>query len=209
MTRKLGKGAVALMAALAITVPVGLIPAPAAALVFNDIRVEGNSQIETGTVLSYLNLPRGQDVSPGEVNDALQRLQNSGLFETVELIPQGGQLVVRVSEYPTVNQISFEGNRRLNDARLSEIVRSQSRRVYQPSQALQDAQAIAQTYAAEGRLAARVDPRIIRRSGNRVDLVFEIREGAVTEIERIGFTGNRAFSDRRLRNVLQTKQAGL
>jgi len=209
MTRKLGKGAVALMTALAISAPLGLMPAPAAALVFNDIRVEGNAQIETATILSTLNLPRGQDVSPGEVNDALQRLQNSGLFETVELVPQGGQLVVRVSEYPTINQISFEGNRRLNNARLSEIVRSQSRRVYQPSQAIQDAQTIAQVYAAEGRLAARVDPRIIRRSGNRVDLVFEIREGAVTEIERISFTGNRAFSDRRLRNVLETKQAGL
>ncbi|CAM3208495.1 outer membrane protein assembly factor BamA [Paracoccus nototheniae] len=209
MERKLGKGAVALMTALAITVPVGLIPGPALAVVFGDIRVEGNQQIESGAVLSTLDLPTGQDVSPGQINDALQRLQNSGLFETVELVPQGGQLVVRVSEYPIVNQISFEGNRRLNDERLAEIVRSQPRRVYQPSQAIQDAQAIAQTYAAEGRLAARVDPRIIRRSNNRIDLVFEIQEGNVTEIERIGFVGNRAFSDRRLRNVLETKQAGL
>lgn len=209
MTRKLGTRAVALMTTLAITLPAGLIPGPAAAVVFRDIQVQGNTQIETGAILSTLALPRGQDVSPGQINDALQRLQGSGLFETVELVPQGGTLVVRVSEYPIVNQISFEGNRRLNDDRLSEIVRSQSRRVYQPAQAIQDAQTIAQIYAAEGRLAARVDPRIIRRSNNRVDLVFEIREGNVTEIERLSFTGNRAFSDRRLRNVLQTKQAGL
>ncbi|MFN4059172.1 MAG: outer membrane protein assembly factor BamA [Paracoccus hibiscisoli] len=209
MERKLGKGALALVTSLAIAVPAGVIPQPAAAVVFSSIQVQGNQQIETGAVLSTLALPQGQDVSPGQINDALQRLQNSGLFETVELVPQGGTLIVRVAEYPIVNQITFEGNRRLNDARLSEIVRSQSRRVYQPAQAIQDAQAIAQTYAAEGRLAARVDPRIIRRSGNRVDLVFEIREGNVTEIERISFVGNRAFSDRRLRNVLETKQAGL
>ena len=209
MERKLGKGALALVTSLAIAVPAGMIPQPAAAVVFSSIQVQGNQQIETGAVLSTLALPQGQDVSPGQINDALQRLQNSGLFETVELVPQGGTLIVRVAEYPIVNQITFEGNRRLNDARLSEIVRSQSRRVYQPAQAIQDAQAIAQTYAAEGRLAARVDPRIIRRSGNRVDLVFEIREGNVTEIERISFVGNRAFSDRRLRNVLETKQAGL
>ncbi|WP_108501272.1 outer membrane protein assembly factor BamA [Paracoccus indicus] len=209
MTRKLGKGAVALMTALAITVPAGLMPAPAMALVFNDITIQGNNQVETATILSFLNLPQGRDVSPGQVNDALQRLQGSGLFETVELTPQGNRLVVTVSEYPTINRISFEGNRKLKDDRLAEIVGSQSRRVYQPSQAIQDAQTIAQIYATEGRLAARVDPRIIRRSGNRVDLVFEIKEGDVTEIERISFTGNRAFSDRRLRNVLQTKQAGI
>ncbi|MCF3974129.1 outer membrane protein assembly factor BamA [Paracoccus salsus] len=209
MTRKLGKSAVALMAALTISVPAGLMPVPAAAYVFNDVRIEGAQRIEPATILSYANVARGQDISPGELNDALQRLQGSGLFETVEVIPQGGLLVIRVSEYPTINQISFEGNRRIKDAELATIAQSQARRVYQPSQAISDAQNIAQAYAAQGRLAARVDPRIIRRSDNRVDLVFEIREGDVTEIERISFTGNRAFSDRRLRQVLETKQAGI
>ncbi|SNR56539.1 outer membrane protein assembly factor BamA [Paracoccus sediminis] len=209
MTRKLGKGAVALVTALAIAAPAVLIPGAGAAAVFNDVRIEGAQRVEPATVLSYANIARGQDVSAGELNDALQRLQNSGLFETVEILPQGGVLVIRVSEYPTINQISFEGNRRIKDDQLAQVVQSQSRRVYQPSQALQDANNIAQAYAAQGRLAARVDPRIIRRSDNRVDLVFEVREGNVTEIERIGFTGNRAFSDRRLRNVLDTKQAGI
>src|SRR5690606_32281617 len=58
------------------------------------------------------------------------------------------------------------------------------------------------------RLAATVTPKVIRRDGNRVDLVFEITEGKVVEIERLSFVGNRAFSDRRLRQVLETKQAG-
>ncbi|RNF33763.1 outer membrane protein assembly factor BamA [Paracoccus methylarcula] len=210
MTRKLSKGAVALVTALTISVPAGLlVPQPAAAYVFNDVRIEGTQRVDPATVLSYANIARGQDVSAGELNDALQRLQNSGLFETVEVDPQGGVLVIRVSEYPTINQISFEGNRRIKDDQLAQVVQSQSRRVYEPSQALTDASNIAQAYATEGRLAARVDPKIIRRSDNRVDLVFEIREGDLTEIERISFSGNRAYSDRRLRQVLQTKQAGI
>ncbi|MFZ1662507.1 MAG: outer membrane protein assembly factor BamA, partial [Paracoccaceae bacterium] len=64
-------------------------------------------------------------------------------------------------------------------------------------------------YTFAGRLAARVEPKVINRGDNRVDLVFEIREGKVTEVERLSFTGNRAFSDRRLRQVLETKQAGI
>jgi outer membrane protein insertion porin family len=59
-----------------------------------------------------------------------------------------------------------------------------------------------------GRLAATVGAKIIRQSDNRVDLVFEIFEGGLVEIERIGFVGNRVYSDRKLRGVLQTKQAG-
>ena len=38
--------------------------------------------------------------------------------------------------------------------------------------------------------------------------MFEIAEGKVVEVERLSFVGNRAFSDRRLRQVLETKQAG-
>ncbi|MEM9968113.1 MAG: outer membrane protein assembly factor BamA, partial [Pseudomonadota bacterium] len=66
-----------------------------------------------------------------------------------------------------------------------------------------------QADATEGRIAARVTPRIIRRNQNRVDLIFEIFEGDNVEVERLSFVGNRQFSDRRLRRVLGTKQAGL
>ncbi|WP_134680030.1 outer membrane protein assembly factor BamA [Paracoccus ravus] len=206
--RKFGRGALALISALAVAGPAAMLPVPAAAYVFSNVRIEGNQRIEPATIISYLDIPRGQNVSGGDLNAAMQRLQNSGLFETVTLDPSGGTLVVRVAEYPTINAIAFEGNKRLKDENLTEIVKSQSRRVFSPAQAEADAAEISRVYASEGRLAARVDPKIIRRSGNRVDLVFEIREGEVTEIERIGFVGNRAFSDQRLRNVLQTKQAG-
>lgn len=200
------RGTRALVSGLALTVMLGM---PAAAAVYSEVRLEGAQGVDAETALSIANIRRGSDLSLGDLNDAQQRLQQSGLFETVEIVPQGRTLVIRVSEYPTINVISFEGNRRLKDERLAEIVQSRSRRVFSPAQAEQDAQTIAAAYASEGRYAARVDPRVIRRPGNSVDLVFEIREGDVTEIERIGFTGNRAFSDRRLRNVLATKQAGI
>ncbi|MFV0409065.1 MAG: outer membrane protein assembly factor BamA [Paracoccus sp. (in: a-proteobacteria)] len=199
----------ALIAGLAGAVPVMTVPAPAHAYVFTQVRIEGNQRIEPETILSFANIMRGVDVSAGDVNDALQRIQNSGLFETVSVTPQGNTLVIKVKEWPTINQISFEGNARIKDEELATIAQSQSRRVYSPSLAEQDAAHISQAYSQQGRLAARVSPKIIPRADNRVDLVFEIREGDVTEIERVGFTGNKAYSDRRLRNVLGTKQAGI
>lgn len=183
--------------------------ASAQSFTFSNVEIEGNERVDAATILSFAGIARGQRISAGQLNDAFQRIQGSGLFETVDLVPRGNTLLIRVREYPTINIINFEGNRRLRDEQLAAIVRSQSRRVYSPSQAEADAAAIAEAYREGGRLAATVEPRIIRRSGNRVDLVFEIREGRVSEIERVAFVGNRAFSDRRLRQVLDTKQAGL
>jgi outer membrane protein insertion porin family len=183
--------------------------AHAQAFTFSNVVIEGNERVEAATVLSFAGIARGASVSAGQLNDATQRLVDSGLFESAELIPQGSTLLIRVREFPTINVINFEGNRRLDDERLQGLISSQSRRVYSPAQAEADAAAITSAYEAAGRYAARVEPRIIRRDGNRVDLVFEVREGGVVEIERIGFVGNRDYSDRRLRQVLGTKQAGL
>lgn len=176
---------------------------------FNAISVEGNQRIEAGTIASYLGVARGEPVSAAELNDGYQRILASGLFETVEIEPQGNTLVVRVVEFPTVNLITFEGNSRLDDETLAAIVQSQSRRVFSPSTAEADANRIIEAYSQQGRIAARVQPKVIRRSDNRVDLVFEVFEGGVSEIERIGFAGNQVFSDRRLRRVLESKQAGI
>ncbi|WP_411975003.1 outer membrane protein assembly factor BamA [Sulfitobacter faviae] len=176
---------------------------------FNTVVIDGNERIGDSAILRRAGIGRGQAVTGGQLNDAYQNLQNSGLFESVSLEPQGGTLVITVVELPTLNRVSFEGNRRIKDEMLAELIGSTERRVFNPSQAEQDAAAIAEAYSNEGRLSARVQPRIIRRDQNRVDLVFEIFEGDNVEIERLSFVGNRVYSDRRLRRVLGTKQAGL
>ncbi len=176
---------------------------------FNSVVVEGNARIGDAAIANQLGIARGQTISAGQLNDGVQRLQNSGLFETVRVEPQGSTLRVTVVELPTINRINFEGNRRIKDDALIALVESQERRVFNPAQAERDASAIAEAYSNDGRIAARVTPRVIKRNQNRVDLVFEIFEGDVVEIERLSFVGNRVYSDRRLRRVLDTKQAGL
>ena len=173
------------------------------------VTIEGNNRIEDSAIIGYAGIAPGQTLTGGDLNAAFQNILASGLFESVDLEPRGNNLLISVVEYPTINVINFEGNRRLKDDALSQAIQSQSRRVFNPSVAESDAVAIAEAYAQQGRIAARVTPRIIRRSDNRVDLVFEIFEGALAEIERLGFVGNRQFSDRRLRRVLATKQAGI
>lgn len=176
---------------------------------FSSIQVEGNQRIGDAAIVTFGGLSTGQALSAGQLNDAAQAIRETGLFESVDLVPQGGRLVIRVAEYPTINRINFEGNRRVSDAQLAAVIGSEERRVYSPSQAEADVRAITQAYANEGRINAVVTPAIIRRTDNRVDLVFEINEGGVTEIERISFVGNRAFGEYRLRGILESKQAGV
>lgn len=176
---------------------------------FNSFDVQGNIRTNDASVLQVAGIEPGSTVSAGQVNDALQRLQNSGLFEEVEVSPRGNTLVISVVEYPTINRIAVEGNRRLDDDELLAILESTPRRVFSPITAERDAAAITEAYRVTGRLTATATPQIIRRDDNRVDLVFEVSEGSVVETQRIAFVGNRDYSDRRLRQILESTQAGL
>ena len=195
------------VAGLALALVAGM--ASAQSYSFSDVQIEGNLRIESGTILTYAGITRGEALTAGQLNDAAQRIRDTGLFESVDVVPQGGTLIITVTEYPTINRISFEGNGRLSDEDLAAVIRSETRRVYSPTQAEADTAAIAAAYADSGRINAVVTPSIIRRDDNRVDLVFQVAEGGVSEVGRISFIGNRAFGERRLRGVLETKQAGL
>lgn len=175
---------------------------------FSRVTVEGNQQIDAASIQGFARIARNRAISADELSQAYQRVAATGLFRELDFVPRGNTLVIRVRENPILNIVNFEGNRRIDNEALARIAQSRSGGIYSPAQAEADAIAIAEAYAQEGRLAARVTPRLIERAGGRVDLAFEIVEGAVAEVERISFVGNRSFSDRRLRSVVETAQTG-
>jgi outer membrane protein insertion porin family len=181
----------------------------AQSFVFNAVQIEGNQRVADKTILTFAGISRGEELSADQLNNAAQKIRDSGLFETVDVQASGNTLAISVVEFPTVNQISIEGNRRLSDAEFLPLMQSQPRKIYSPATVEQDVATITALYAKNGRINASVTPRIIRLSENRVNLVFEVSESGVTEVQRISFVGNRSYSDRRLRGILETKQAGL
>lgn len=176
---------------------------------FTNITVEGNQRFEDATVLSQAGITPGDALTAADVNAASRRIRDTGLYEEVDVTTQGRNLVIRVKEFPTINRVVFEGNKRLDDEDLGSFVESAPRQIFSPTRAEQDAAILVEAYEQNGRVSARITPRIIRRNDNRIDLVFEIFEGRPIEVRRISFVGNKAFSDRRLRRTLESKQAGL
>ena len=186
--------------------------APQAAPVFgspgtiSQIVVEGNQRIERATVLSYMTVGTGQPANAEDINESVRALFATGLFRDVRIEPRGSALVVMVDENPVINQISIEGNDRIDDDPLRALLTSRERRVFTRAKAEADADVLLEQYRRTGRYAATVEPVIIELPQNRVDLVFEIDEGPLTGIESLRFVGNTKFSDRRLRRVVSTDE---
>ena len=199
-------GTLAVAADRARAQPAGLTP-EAAQGVIEDIRVEGNQRIEAATIRSYMVVAIGEPFDPATLDQSLKNLFATGLFDDVALRREGSVLVVNVVENPIINRIAFEGNRRLDDETLSNEVQLRPRVVYTRSRVQNAVGRILELYRRNGRFAATVEPKVIELEQNRVDLVFEINEGPLTDVARIVFIGNEAFDDGELRGVIQTKEA--
>ncbi|MGY8986081.1 MAG: outer membrane protein assembly factor BamA [Sphingomonadales bacterium] len=171
------------------------------------ISVIGNERIEVNTVASYLTLRVGMPFSPIEIDRSLKSLFSTGLFADITMERNENSLVVRIVENPIVNRVAFEGNNRLDREELNEEVQLRPRMIYTRAKVRSDVQRVIELYRRSGRFAATVEPKIIERDQNRIDLIFEISEGPKSQISKINFIGNETFSDKELKSELVTTEA--
>jgi len=183
--------------------------ATAGSAVAQQIVVQGNRRVEASTIQSYFRLRPGERLDDLKIDNAYKALVNTGLFQDVQIRRAGNQIIVTIVEAGVINRVAFEGNKRLKDEQLNTEVQSKPRGTFSRATVQADVQRILEIYRAAGRYDIRVEPKIIELPNNRIDLIFEITEGPKTTVKNIVFAGNRAFSDRRLRDVIKTAETGI
>ena len=172
----------------------------------NSIVVQGNRRVEAETIRSYFRSSSGR-LGAAEIDEGLKALYATGLFEDVRTSNAGGRLVVTVVENPVINQVAFEGNKKAKDDQLKLELQSKARGTLSKPMVQSDVQRIIEIYQRSGRFDVTVVPKIIELPNNRVNLVFEIKEGDKTGIKDIRFVGNNAFSRGRLKDVIKTAES--
>src|SRR4249919_3039273 len=182
---------------------------PAVAQTVSSIVVEGSRRVELDTIRSYFKPGPGGRIGPEQEDEALKALVATGLFADVRISHAGGRIVVTVVENPVINRVAFEGNKKAKDEQLTAEVQSKPRGTLSRPTVQADVQRIIEIYHRSGRFDVSVAPKIIELPNNRVDLVFEIKEGDKTGIKEIVFVGAKAFSHGRLKDVIKTSSSNL
>jgi outer membrane protein insertion porin family len=173
----------------------------------SQIDIVGAQRIDPETVLAYTSVAVGDTVSASDLNEVLASLFETNLFNDVDIELDGTRMVITVDENPIINRISIEGNDVIKDQQLLEYIGIRPRRVYTRKLALEAKATLIEIYRQSGRYAATIEPKIIELPDKRVDLVFEVTEGPLVKISKIKFIGNEEFSDRALKNVIQSRES--
>ncbi|MER9892804.1 outer membrane protein assembly factor BamA [Mesorhizobium sp. M0119] len=179
----------------------------AEAAVVSRVEVTGNQRVDADTIRNYVTIKPGKAFSSSDIDDAVKALFGTGLFSDVQINQVGSTLVIKVSEYQVVNQVLFQGNKKLKDNALEAAVQLKPRGTFSQQQLDADVEAVKAAYRRIGRDDAAVTTQIMDLGDNRVNVVFNINEGGRTQIAAINFVGNSAYSSRRLSDIISTKRS--
>ncbi len=170
------------------------------------MKIQGTRRIENATVTNYTGMKIGQNVTEADLDRATKTLFATGLFSNVDIKMNNGTATVKVEENPIVHEVFFEGNKALEDDVLKTEIQMKPRTVYTKTKVQKDADRLLAVYKRNGRFAATIEPKIIKKDQNRVDVIFEINEGGKAFVRDINFVGNNAFSESTLEGKIMTQE---
>lgn len=170
--------------------------------------VHGNARISKDVITSRIS-EEAYNNEAAYMND-YKSLVGTGFFKNVEFAKCSDNIVVTVVEHPTINQIAFEGNKKIKDEQLAKITKKfniESRRPF-PLNTTHLAPVI-QAMKEEYRLMSvpvEISISTTPLSENRVNVIFNINEEPKMRIKEIRFEGLKAMKAGVLRSAMYTKK---
>jgi|GEM_PF-6705265 len=177
-------------------------------VVVRNIVVKGNARISKDVITSRISEEAFSN-EEAYLSD-YKALVGTGFFKNVRFEKCDNKIIVHVEEHPTINQIAFEGNKKMKDEQLAKITKKfniESRRPF-PLNATHLAPVIQAMKEEYRQMAVPVEITISTTplSENRVNVIFNINEEPKMRIKEIRFEGLKAMKASALRGVMYTKK---
>ena len=174
--------------------------------VVQDIKVQGLQRVDAGTVFSSMPVRIGESYDDDKGAATIRSLYELGLFNDVQVQTQGRDVIVVVTERPTINTIDvssakqFDKNTVLAALAASGFASGQPYSKAVEDQAIQD---LKRMYLSRGYYNLDVETTMTPMERNQVNVTLSVQEGPSARIDSINFVGNEAFSDSTLKGQMQ------
>ena len=181
------------------------------AAVIDRILFDGNRRIRSDTLKARIFTREGDPYNEETLRRDFQALWNTQFFEDVKLrvedSPDGPghkNVVFVVKERPVIRRIRYDGIHSVSESDILDRFKEKKVGLTVESQfdptRIKKAEVVLKDLLGEhGRQFAKVTPQYERiASSNAVILVFKIEEGPKVKVGHIRFTGNHAFSSRKI-----------
>ena len=179
------------------------------------VRIVGNQRVEEDAIRIHISAQPGQPLNDAVVDQDVKTIYRMGFFTDVHATVDqaGGQAILtyHVKERPLITDVRTEGMSEIKPT-ADEVVgaiKLHSGVIEDPQLVQSSIQALRQVYQSKGYLDANFTFRTVPGPNNTAIGVFDVIEGPLVEVSDVKFVGNRAFSARRLRGLMETRKHNL
>ena len=178
--------------------------------VISAIRIVGNQRVEQQAIRLHIASQVGQPLSNAIVDRDIKSIYRMGFFERVsaQLENAAGKtvLVYRVKERPLVSAVRLEGLKAIKptDEKIVEATKLHRGMILDPALVSATVRGLKKACQKHGYLDAQTSYHAVPGPGNTETAVFRVNEGPLVLISGVKFTGNKHFSSRQLRGVMET-----
>ena len=175
-----------------------------------EIRVQGNRRIESAAILNVVKMHAGDTLDNDKTDADIKAIFKLGHFQDVKALKEesdkGIVLVYSVQEKAIVREITFEGNKEITTEKLKEALEFKQNSVFSAKDLAKSVAKIKKMYGDEGYYLADVQTQIKKGLPSELSVTVKVIEGDKILIKEIRLDGIKAFSDRKLKGVMETKE---
>ena len=177
--------------------------------VIESLKIVGNKRIDESTILYYIQSKPGTVLSKNRIRKDIEQIFSLGQFKDIQVDTQqsmqGLGLRFIVEEIPSIGNVEILGNSKLESGDIREKIGLRRGATFKEHLVQESKKEILKAYEEKGYFFA--ETRIETHMGpdNLVDVAIRIREGKKVKIDKIRFSGNKAFDDDKLVSQMETK----
>lgn len=179
------------------------------AWVIKKIEIKGNQRISTTTIRSSIRVKEGDRYDSQLVGHDVDAIWSLGFFDNIEVelqeLPDGLKLIFLVTERAVIDEIQFQGNKKIKDKKLKKQIEIKQGDYLKPYLLKLDEDKIRELYIKKcfQRIQVHAQSKVV--DGKTV-VIFDIHEGPKIRITRIEFKGNKSFKRKKLLKQMETRQ---
>ncbi|MBI4791810.1 MAG: outer membrane protein assembly factor BamA [Deltaproteobacteria bacterium] len=172
------------------------------------IEISGNTRIDSGAILRHIKNRAGDQYNQAQLRDDLKSIFKMGYFNDVQITVEDGEdgknVTFVVKEKEVIASVTIAGEKNLDTDDIKEVITVTANTIVNPQEVMTSAENIRKLYKEKGYYDTEVTTKLTYPEKDRVNILFDIKEGDKIYVKEIIIHGNNTFDNDEIEKILST-----
>ena len=178
--------------------------------IISSVTIKGLTLLPEDTILSIIPYQKEEVFDPTLTGKLIHGLYNLGYFKQIQVYKETTNtnsiaITIVLDEKTPIKEIIFEGNKHLPEKDIYKKTDLEKKPAIEENELEKYARTIEKLYKEKNYHFAQVVGKLAIKDGKGI-VTFKVKEGVYARVQKVRFTGNKTFTDKKLRSLLFTRE---